>query len=97
MVKVYNISMKTPIGTQSGKLTFVINENSLSGTIIGNNIRSSFNNVKISNNNFEFSGTINKGFLYISYYAKGTLNKDIITGTVKTKYGTFLLEGNIIK
>ena len=52
---------------------------------------------KISNNNFEFSGTINKGFLYISYYAKGTLNKDIITGTVKTKYGTFLLEGNIIK
>lgn len=97
MVKIYDISIKTPIGTQNGKLTLLINENSLSGTIASSNIKSSFNNGKITNNNFEFSGTINKGFLYLSYYAKGTLSKDIIIGTVKTKYGTFVIKGTIVE
>ena len=97
MVKVYDISVEAPLKTLQGRITFVINKNSLSGSIISNNIKAHFNNGKIINNNFEFSGIINKGLFNISYYAKGTLTKDIITGTVKTKYGTFFIKGNIVK
>lgn len=94
LVEKYKISLNTPVGIQNGELTFMINKNSLSGTITGHNIKSSFYNGKISNNNFEFYGMLTKGIFNISYLAKGTLDKNGITGYVKTKYGTFSIKGN---
>ena len=97
MIKVYNISIKTPIGTQHGKLNLKINGNLLSGSIISNDIKSNFYGGRISNNNFDFSGKITKGLISISYHAKGFLNEDIISGTVSTKYGNFIIDGTIAK
>jgi len=97
LTRVYSITMQTPIGIQRGKLTFITSGTILSGTLDGDSIHSKFNNGKIINNNFEFSGQLTKAFFNIPYYANGILNSNSLTGSVKTKYGTFIVKGNIIK
>ncbi len=93
MNRLYSIHLNTPMGIQNGLLQFYINDTKLSGNIISNNIKSSFSNGKIINNNFSFQGIINVFFLSIKYYADGSINKDKIKGTAHTKYGTFDFNG----
>lgn len=97
MTRVYSITMQTPMGIQNGTLTLINSGSILSGTLDGKGIHSNFNNGKIINNKFEFSGQLTKAFFNISYCASGILNSNSLIGSVKTKYGTFIVKGVIIK
>jgi hypothetical protein len=96
MIKIYNITMITPFGTQKGRITFVINGESLTGVLEGMGTKSKFIDGKISDDNFEFSGEIKTFLARIKYAAKGTLNNDALTASVNTNYGIFSVTGNLV-
>ena len=96
MTKIYNITMQTPFGTQQGRITFIINNGSLSGVLEGMGSKSEFKNGKINGNNFEFSGEFRSLLARIQYVAKGTLNNNIISASVNTNYGVFSVAGNLV-
>jgi hypothetical protein len=88
--------MKTPFGIQKGRITFIINDKSLTGVFEGMGSKSNFINGKINGNNFEFSGQIKTLFARIQYVAKGTLNNNILSASVNTNHGTFSVTGNLV-
>ena len=96
LTKIYNITMNTPFGIQQGKITFVIKDESLTGTLEGMGSKSKFNNGKINGNSFEFSGQIRTLITSIQYTAKGTLNNDMLSAAVNTKYGVFSVIGKLV-
>jgi hypothetical protein len=88
--------MKTPFGIQQGRITFIINGESLTGVLEGMGAKSKFINGKINGNNFEFSGEIKTFLARIQYSAKGTLNDSMLIASVNTNHGTFSVTGNLI-
>ncbi|OOM10708.1 hypothetical protein [Clostridium saccharobutylicum] len=96
MIKIYNITMKTPFGTQNGRITFVINGSSLTGVLEGMGSKSKFINGKINGDDFEFSGEIKTLLIKIHYFAKGTLNNNKLTASVNTNHGIFSVTGHLV-
>jgi len=96
LIKIYNITMKTPFGMQQGRITFIIKDESLTGSLEGMGSKSNFNNGKINGNSFEFSGQIRNLIASIQYTAKGTLNNDMLSAAVNTKYGVFSVTGKLV-
>lgn len=88
--------MKTPFGIQQGRITFIINGESLTGVLEGMGAKSKFINGKIKDNNFEFSGEIKTFLARIQYSARGTLNNNMLSATVNTNYGNFSVAGNLV-
>lgn len=88
--------MKTPFGIEQGKITFIINNESLRGILEGMGSKNEFYNGKIKGNNFEFSGQIRKFIVNIQYSAKGTLNNDMLSASVNTNYGVFSVTGKLV-
>ena len=88
--------MKTPFGIQQGRITFIIKDKSLTGVLEGMGVKSKFNNGKINGNSFEFSGQIRNLIASIQYTAKGTLNNDMLSAAVNTKYGVFSVTGKLV-
>lgn len=96
MVKIYKITMQTPFGLKQGRITFLINGESLNGILEGMGYRSEFHNGKFNNNSFEFSGQIKNLIARIQYSAKGTLSNNLMSGSVNTKYGMFSVTGKLV-
>lgn len=96
MIKIYNITMKTTFGIQQGRITFIINDKSLSGVLEGIGSKSEFYNGKINGNNFEFSGQIRSLLFRIQYVAKGTLNNNMLSASVNTNHGIFSVTGKLV-
>lgn len=96
MIKIYNITMKTPFGIKQGRITFIIKDESLTGVLEGMGSKNEFYNGKINGNNFEFSGEIRYLITRIQYSAKGTLNNNMLSASVNTKYGLFSVTGKLV-
>lgn len=96
MINIYGITMKTPFGIEHGKITFIIDGESLTGTLEGMGAKSKFVNGKINGNSFEFSGEIKTLLVRIQYTAKGILNNNLLSASVNTNYGIFSVAGNLI-
>lgn len=92
----YRISMQTPIGTQSGVLSFAEKDGVLSGSIRTMGNTHIFENGKIEEHSFEFSGIFNAGFLHFKYAARGIVNGDKLQAAVRTNYGVFQMFGTRI-
>ena len=88
--------MNTPFGIQQGRITFIIKDEYLTGALEGMGSKSKFNNGKINGNRFEFSGQIRTLITNMQYTAKGTLNKDMLSASVSTKYGVFSVTGKLV-
>lgn len=89
----FRISMSTPIGLQNGILFIVQEGESIRGSIRTMGNTSYFNNGKLRDNMFEFSGILNTGLLRLKYSAKGKIKGNHLDATVKTDYGVFSLAG----
>ncbi|WP_026887078.1 hypothetical protein [Clostridium beijerinckii] len=96
MTKIYDVVLNAPFGSQQGRITFIINGESLTGVIDGTGFKSKFNNGRIHGNNFEFSGEIKILLAKLKYSAKGILNGNLLSASVDTKYGTFSVTGSLI-
>jgi len=96
LIKIYNITMNTPFGIQQGRITFMIKDKSLTGSLEGMGSKSKFINGKINGNSFEFSGQIRTLITNIQYTAKGALNNDMLSASVSTKFGVFSVTGKLV-
>ncbi|MDU7339234.1 MAG: hypothetical protein E7L17_14115 [Clostridium sp.] len=89
----YRISMRTPIGLQSGVLFIAEEGENIRGSIRTMGNTSYFKNGKLKDNTFEFSGILNTGLMRLKYNAKGKITENKLDATVKTDYGVFPLAG----
>jgi hypothetical protein len=89
----FTITLLTPIGPQNGILTFADERGILSGSIRAMGVTNPFRNGKINGNSFEFSGTLNAGFINLRYNAKGTIVGNTLKAVVTTNSGTFQISG----
>ncbi len=89
----YNITLHTPMGTQSGILTLTNHNGVLNGSIRTMGNTSAFKNGKVRGNSFEFSGILDVGFFKINYAAKGTVEGNTLKATATTNSGVFHING----
>ncbi len=89
----YNISMQTHMGLEKGTIEFIVNGNSLSGTLIAKGVTSNFSGGTVDGNEFEFSGEFKKLIKKISYTAKGKVECNNLTAIVRSKFGNFTVRG----
>lgn len=89
----YNVTLLTPIGPQSGSITFIEQNGILSGSIRAMGGTSYFENGKVEGNTFEFSGVLNVAFLHFKYNVKGKTEGNALSGTATTDSGTFQMRG----
>lgn len=89
----FNVTLRTPIGPKNGIITFVDKGGILNGSIRTMGSTNLFENGKISDNLFEFSGILNAGFITFRYTAKGAIDGDTINAAATTNYGTFQIKG----
>ena len=93
MIKCFNVKAKTPIGNKTGKISFTINGESLSGVIECMGEKLSFSDGIFKDNNFEFSGIAKKFIYKVHFTAKGIIDKNNLTGVATTKYGDIYIDG----
>lgn len=89
----YDATLQTPIGPQSGDITFIDRNGILSGSIRAMGGTSYFENGKVNGNAFEFSGVLSAGFLHFRYTVKGTAEGNSFTGTAITDSGAYPIRG----
>lgn len=89
----YHVTLVTPIGPQSGSISFLDRNGVLSGSIRTMGGTSYFENGKVEGNAFEFSGILNAGFLHFRYTVKGKTEGNSLRGTAITDSGTYPIYG----
>lgn len=89
----YAVSLKTPMGMESGILTLNQSGGELTGTLKAFGSANPIAHGKADGNRFEFSGSVRKLFMRIDYKAAGVVEGDTLTATADTKYGQFVIRG----
>lgn len=92
----YAVSLKTPMGNESGTVTLNESDGKLTGALKALGSRNPITHGKVNGNRFEFSGSIRKMFMRIDYKASGVIEGDKLTATADTKYGQFAINGTRI-
>lgn len=91
---VYNVEMKTQMGTRPGKLTLKTEGSSLSGTLSAEEGDSPFEGGTVSGGAVEFSVEVTTPMGKIQLGFKGTVSDDTISGQVQAgNFGSFPFEG----
>lgn len=97
MKSTFNAALRTPKGIQKGIITFIDENGSLHGSISALGRKNYFKNGKINGKAFELSGTLSAGPFSLGYTAKGTLDRDSVSATATTQFGTFRITGTRIR
>lgn len=88
----FRVTLGTPIGQQSGTITFTDENGALSGTIRAMGSTNRFTG-RADGNAFEISGVLSVGFFRFRYTARGTVDGDTLTGKAYTDTGAFPMSG----
>ncbi len=88
----FHVTLGTPIGPQSGTITFVDHDGSLSGSIraMGN---TNYFTGSANGDSFRISGVLSAGFFRFPYTAQGTVSGSVLQGTATTSAGVFQMNG----
>lgn len=90
----YNLIMKTSRGNEKGTLVIIQRGTSIMGYLTYNGTNYKFSGGRAKEYEFEFEGEFKWLFMRVPYRAMGQVIKDRLMGTVYTKFGDFLVEGN---
>ena len=90
----YNITMKTPLGPQNGRIGFHSADGKLNGSLNIFGGENSFTGGTVNGNNFAFSGTIKAAGNQFHYSVKGTVNGGMFKAEATTKFGVMQIMGN---
>lgn len=93
---IYEVSMNTPMGPMSGKVTLKSNGNSLNGVLEIMGMKNNLEGGKVKGNQCYFSGNIKNSALNIQYEIMGELKGNILNIFAKTNMGEFKLQGKKI-
>ena len=89
----YAITIKTPLGPQDGSLEFVVNGNSLSGTITNPKGTAEFTNGTVNGNEVSFEAKIPTPIGKITAHIDGKVDGDIFTAIAKVPLGSVEVQG----
>jgi hypothetical protein len=93
----FKVTMSTPMGPKSGRISFMDQNGVLSGSIRFMGNENPFRNGKTSGNNIEFRGALNVGFSRFGYTARGTVTGDTLAATANTQFGVMQISGTRIQ
>ena len=90
----YNITMRTPLGPQNGRIGLRVANGKLNGflNILGG--ENPFTGGKVNGNSFEFSGAIKAAGSKFNYTVKGTVNGSVLKAEATTQFGVLQIMGN---
>ncbi|MDF2632596.1 MAG: hypothetical protein K0Q85_1192 [Caproiciproducens sp.] len=89
----YNITMTSPLGPQKGSIGFHEEDGKLNGSLNIMGGENPFTGGKANGSNFEFAGTLKKGFSKFDYTARGNVSGDELKATAITKFGILQISG----
>lgn len=93
---VYEISLNTPMGKLSGKVTLESNGEELNGVLEIMGMKNNLSSGKVNGNQCYFKGNIKNNAINISYEIMGQLVGNILNIYAKTNMGEFKLQGKKI-
>ena len=93
---IYEISMNTPMGKMSGKVTLNSNGENLNGILEIMGMKNDLGNGKVRGSQCYFKGNIKNNALNIEYEIMGQLTGNILNIYAKTNMGEFKLQGRKI-
>jgi hypothetical protein len=89
----FNITLRTPFGSQNGVLTLIDDNGTLNGYIRAMEKNNYFKNGSMVDNSFAFSGILDVGIFKFSYTAKGSIVGNVLKAVATTNSGTFQISG----
>ena len=93
---IYRVAMATPLGTQSGTVSFMEQSGALGGTISFQGGVNNFSGGTVNGNTFAFGGTLKTGFGIFQYRIRGKVEGDTLTATAYTRFGGMPVKGKRI-
>ena len=93
---IYEISINTPMGPMSGKVTLSTKENVLDGVLEIMGMKHNLTGGRVKGNQCYFKGNIKNNALNIEYEIMGQLIGNILSVYAKTNMGEFKLQGKKI-
>lgn len=93
MHRYYKLKMKFGKDILYGRLKLEIDKNNIKGTIEYKNIKTSFKDGILKDNNIEFSGNFKIFFSKVNYIAKGYIDDEKISIIATTNRGDFEING----
>lgn len=89
----YKVRVKTPMGVQEGKMTLLVEGNSLKGMLESKAGRVSFTDGRIKGNAIEFSVKINTALGHVSASVTGTVTGNRFSGIARVPFGSVEIDG----
>ena len=93
---IYEITIKTPMGSMKGKVTLQQNSEDLNGVLEIMGMKNELSGGKVKGNQCYFKGNIQNNALNIQYEIMGQLQGNILNIYAKTNMGEFKLQGRKI-
>lgn len=93
---IYEISMNTPMGAMSGKVTLKSNGEILNGILEIMGMKNNLTGGRVKGNQCYFKGDIKNNAINIAYEIMGQLTGNILNIYAKTNMGEFKLQGKKI-
>jgi hypothetical protein len=89
----YTLQVKTPVGTQEGKLSLAVDGQTLSGVLITPKGDSSFDGGTVSGDHVTFTAKLRTPMGRMKAYVEGDVVGDRLTATARLPLGTARIEG----
>lgn len=93
---IYEISMNTPMGAMSGKVTLKSNGEILNGILEIMGMKNNLTGGRVKGNQCYFKGDIKNNAINIAYEIMGQLTGNVLNIYAKTNMGEFKLQGKKI-
>lgn len=89
----YQVTVKTPVGTQQGALTLAVDGNALTGILENEKGASEFTNGTVNGNHVEFTAKIRTPLGRLKGHITGSIEGDRFVGDAELPLGSAHIEG----
>lgn len=90
---IYEVSLKTPMGVIQGEIGLETKNGVVNASIETMGMKNTFQNGKLMENRFSFSGDLATPFGRYSYEAIGEVRENELQLNIQTKQGNWIIEG----